>query len=518
MKSERPQRLQIVLWAIVLGLFVVVALKSYGSFQIGAYRDDAAYVVLARSFVESERYGMMSAPDEPMPAMFPFGYPLLLAPFAYFFPTQPEHMRWLSLFATAISGILLFWGWRTFSSSTSYWWGLAVTALFLFSPLTIGHTQMVMSEAVFTALVLGTILVAAQVRVEQFQWWQILVTSVLLVLMVFVRTIGITLVIAVFAFWLYHWRRHAIRPILQVVAGIVLVTGVIVALTVVEPADLLPTRYVQALNEDDDSLADQLYERPSRLRTLTNYLTRDIRNLVVPIGTPVARFFDQAGMPWLFQLYGLGITAVVALGAWVWFRREGVQLWLLFGLLYILALFGWTWSVSRLLYPIQPQIFFAFLLGLAFLAHTLTRRIPLKPRIQFAALALVVVLLVCVDIYQSTRTESSILHTGDLAERTAWVRTNIPADALVLTPEPHVDFLYGNRKTLRYYERAYDTTKRDVYILIVPRITWIAAQTPEYNRTVYATLLNLQNQARQGKVKLLFENPPRFTFVFQLTP
>src|SRR5581483_8604213 len=161
---------------VALGLGL--ALRDYDSFQLGVFQDDAAYTILARSLVESPTFGLINSPAQPSRGRYPIGFPLLLAPLVYFFPTQPDVLKLVSLAATLATATLLFWGWHRFSRSTSHWWALALLALYLTFPSTVNLTRMVMSEAVFLAFCLAALFVAERGRARPFHLRELILLSI----------------------------------------------------------------------------------------------------------------------------------------------------------------------------------------------------------------------------------------------------------------------------------------------------------------------------------------------------
>lgn len=526
-EQAQPQRTQIALWLVVTALFLGVSLSTYGSFQLGVYQDDAAYVVLARSLVSGARYGMINAPGAPTPAIFPFGYPLLLAPFAYFFPSQPDLMHWLSLAATLLNGALLFWKWRAFSPGTSHWWGLSVTALYLLSPLTVGHSQMVMSEAVFTSLVLATLVLVSPLQPAALRLVHIAALSVLLVLVVFSRTIGITLVGALLLFWLVRYRRRALLPLGSILLGMVLVTGILVAVTVIEPIDLLPGRYLQELDRTPDKARPADSPKPSIGFNVQEYTTAYLREVVLPFGTggTAAGVLNRLGLPWLLRVTGFSVTLLIALGAWRWLKKEGIRLPLFFGVLYLLTLYVWTWPLPRLLYPIQPQLFLAFLWGLvtlaAFLARRIpavvTRHVPTTPLVKYAAVAFVLVVLGGMELYVTARGESTLSQIGDVTQRTAWLRTHAAPEAVVVTQYPHIDYIYGGHKTLPY-DTDLNTTP-NAYIIVAPRVRWRDDDDdPEGTQVRRNMLAQLQAREQAHTASLVYQDTLNQILIYHLAP
>ncbi|MFQ5420007.1 MAG: hypothetical protein ACE5EY_06555, partial [Anaerolineae bacterium] len=192
-ERQTPSRLQIYLWLGLMLLGLVAAVWDFQSFQLGTWHDDANYVLLAQSILESDKYGQINRPGEPTNARYPFGYPLLLAPLMALFPGNWDVLKGLSLLTTLLNGASLFWGWRWFSRR-SHWWGLAVAGFYLLAPLTIEHTRMIMAEPVFTLFSLIAIISAEQAAQKQEGRSWVGMTAVSLIFVAFTRTIGIAMV------------------------------------------------------------------------------------------------------------------------------------------------------------------------------------------------------------------------------------------------------------------------------------------------------------------------------------
>src|SRR5581483_11534195 len=242
--AARPTRLQIVIWLVLVTLGLGLALRDYDSFQLGVFHDDASYTVLAHSVVESHTFGFINSPaHSPPPGRFPVGFPLLLAPIVYFFPTQPELLKLVSLAATLATATLLFWGWHRFSRTTSYWWALALLGVYLTAPATVNFTRMVMSEAVFGAFCLAAMFVAERGRTRSFRIPELVLLSVLSFFVIFIRTIGLVFIPVLFVYLLVTRGRSAWRDLALWCAGIFILIGVALAVTPIQPRNLIPLQY-----------------------------------------------------------------------------------------------------------------------------------------------------------------------------------------------------------------------------------------------------------------------------------
>ena len=243
-----PTQMQIAFWVIIVITSITVSLFNYQTFQIGSWMDDINYTILARSLVDSEKYGIISVPgNEPFPAPFPFGYPLIIAPFVYLFRENLDALKIPSLIATIVNITIVFWGWRLFSRR-SYWWGLSVTGLYAVHPQIIWHSRMVLSEPVFITFYLLVMVLAAQAAQGNWNWWRRLLMGLFLTFLIFTRTIGVFFGISVFLYLFIVDYRKFFKEIIVVPAIMLsLVIGILI-ITPVQLTDLVPARY---LNENN---------------------------------------------------------------------------------------------------------------------------------------------------------------------------------------------------------------------------------------------------------------------------
>ncbi|KPL15510.1 MAG: hypothetical protein AMJ93_16575, partial [Anaerolineae bacterium SM23_84] len=487
-----------------------------------------AFTVLAQSLVHSDQYGLVNVPgDQPGAPPFPFGYPFLLAPFVLLFPDNLDAMKTLSLIATLLNATLLFWGWHWFSRR-SHWWGIAVVGLYVLSPLTVAHTRMVMSESVFTTFCLATMLLAEQAaRRRQNRWWSLLM-SVMLTFVAFTRTVGLVLVITVFAYLLFRIGKRVWKELVLIVVMMILLVGVVVGTTPVQPSGLLPLRYLRETNasfliglgagitstdpsdllpseylKEDETLTSR--ERLNIGALLEDFLVdgakrhigQDLRQAVLPVGGGAREqaLAERMGIPSLPILVGFLTFGLIALGYSRWFAKEGLSVFNLFAILYFGALLLWNWIGPRLLYPIQPQLHLGFLLGLEAILIGITSVGNRDTLLKFGKmmLASAVLVLWLLSVRKSLEIADSRLHVGDLQARTKWLKANTTLSDIIMTEQPTLDFLYSNRRTIYQPDSLVSATeledymvKHEVdYILIAPQLQWQPSYVPSYgDRTI----------------------------------
>lgn len=557
-----PAPIHILVWTLLIATALLLALHDYYSVQIGMSYDDARYIILARSLLYSDTFGLIHAPGEPIRALYPFGYPLILTPLVWIFPNNIQVLRVPSLIATVFNATLLFWGWRRFSRSTSYWWSLAVVALYLLSPLTIEWSRAVMAEAVFMSYCLIALFLAEHAGWRRRPWWPLVLGSIL-ALAVFTRTVGVVLVASIFLYLLLIegwrvWRRLAATA----VSMMLFVTIVLVSTPVTVDA-LIPYEYLShenaalirnlvgqadvpmpAASPTDDNVltsrtsdADQDAHRPfSRENLVWNvrqHLGKDLRQAIIPLGGGEREetIAQRLGVPQFPLFFGLAVSAVVILGFVRWYYRERVSALWLFAVLYSGILYVWPWEGTRLLYPIQPQIFLAFLLGIDAVllgVATITSRLERTPRASRLRQQLVsatVIVLVILAVVGSLRIADSRIHTGDLAIRSAWLREHTVPTDVIMTEVPELDYLYSDRLAVWYPGicdtagdlQNYLTTNNVDYILVAPKLEWEPQHTAEYSDLATCFTPLFETLARAGQLELVYSSEPTMIRVFRTT-
>ena len=514
MSARATARLQVALWAAVMALSLGLALLTFRDFQLGVWHDDAAYVVLARSLLEGPRYGMIFNPGPPLAPLFPAGYPLVLAPVVYLWPGHLEALKIPSVLATLVNGSLIFWGW-SWLSRRSRWWGLAITALYLLSPTTVPFSVMVMSEAVFTTFCLAATLLAERLARRGMRPRYDVLLGLLLALIVITRSVGVLVALPLAAY--LAWRRRALSDLLLPAAGAGVAVALVLICTPVGLDGLFPGRYLNETNNMlhrvEQSLLPQAEPAPAAtglciapkapvvrnqdsagpvqavLSLGQRHLTRDVTLLFL-------RQTDRqlnAKLPirWAGvtpgRLIGVLVPLLVGLGFLAWLMAEGWSAFNLWGLVYLLGvLFFWRWTDSRMLYPVQPQMYLVLLLGLEFVTRPFLKRVRWRHEASVVLRVALVLGLGMIYLYIDLRPNPSRPHTGDLALRTACLRAAAPAQAVVMTAEPAIDYLYGGQKTVASPAGCVSPGEFDAwlavhdidYLVLAPPVTWQAAAAP----------------------------------------
>lgn len=547
---EKPPRGAIITWAAVMLVGLALILINFPKYQIGAYFDDSYYITLARSLLAGNHYGLINFPGEPQPGGFPIGLPLLLAPLVGLFPDNLSALKTLAMTATLVNASLLFWGWRLFSRTLSYWWGLAVSTLFLLAVVTIDLSGMVMSEPSFLTFTLLAILLAEQlIAGRPLPGWPLWM-GVCLFFTVFIRTIGVTFFAALGIYLILAGGRKIVKPLLLALVSFTLLASLVVALTPVDLDDLLPIRYLRTLpvalvgapsdqlilGQADSNTAEQKDSGIFRnyiVGGLQDLLRNKLRNAALPVtlsGRGQA-WADARGLPFLPALLGYAVSAVILVGAIYWLRGEGLTAFFLAGVTYLAGLFVWVWNEPRFLYPILPQLLLAMLLGIYLIVNTGTILAGKLARRDFTkysryTFVLLVVGLAMLSALRSAAISPSRLHVGPLDERTLWLRDNAQAGEHAASEYPTIDYLYSGLQTVQYDYAAtpvdlltFIESKDLEYLLVTPMIKWTTPQyIPQLSEDMLQLLPLLEKLEGVGRLRLEFSNPKELIRIYRVLP
>jgi hypothetical protein len=489
---------------------------------------------------------MMNSPGEPLPERFPFGFPLLISPIIWMFPTYLDAPKVIALISTVLNTALLFWSWPWLSRSLSNWWGIAIAGLYAFSPLTIDFSRRIMAEPVFLTFSLISILLAEKFVRGSRNRWLIPCLSAALTLVVFTRTIGLTLVACVFFYFLFKVGTKVGKDILKIALLMGVLVGLVIALTPVRFLDLVPLWYLKhdknarplvsvisgepagvstgEIDSDFETFSqigvDQ-GQRLSSIRTLVisgfqHVFGENLRWTTIPFGLGVLRqIFDHSigNASFVLQIFAYVISGTVVLGLSLFMFREQFSLFSFYPVIYFGALFFWNFNNPRLFYPIQPQIQIGWLVAIEMLI-LLISRVFRKFSIRSAYLGMVslVTMMLAGSIFNSLQIEDSRVHAGDLRIRSEWLQAHTYASDIIMTEQPEVDYLYSGRKTVPYPNtlptekelEKYLIDERVDYILVAPKLGWFERYRPIYSDLTGEYLPAFERLRADQRIQLVY--------------
>jgi hypothetical protein len=353
-----------------------------------------------------------------------------------------------------------------------------------------------------------------------------LLLAVAIVLTVFTRTIGAAAIAGIALFMLLRLGRAGLLRLGELFLLVGALVLLVVAVTPVHVTDLLPSTYLGQMESYPAAVQQTSGSLPQQwLAGGIDYFTR---HLPVGGGQAESDLAGRLGLPFLPALAGLLFSGVISLGAARLVRREGLSAFGLSAIFFIAALFVWPFRAPRFLYAVQPQLFAAFLLGsegVLLAASRWLKNRPALPKALHAALILLVVALLAVQTVKSVRATDSRQHTGDLTQRTAWLKANTAPAAVVMSELPEVDYLYGGRKIVPQQVPAtageLDRALREQnvsFVLIAPELLWQAQYQPVYSQKTRAMLPLVEALADQGGLELVHHDQASRIRVYAVRP
>ncbi len=447
---------------LILALGLVSAALLLNGHLIPA-GDNATYIVLGQALVTGQGYRMISDPRLPEMALYPPGYPLLVAALLALTGTArnllasilPLKLVSVALYLAAIG--------LTYDLLKRHNTALATaTALLMAVNPTILHfATEVGTEIPYLFLSLGCLWLFQR-------FWPnprpkavtVLWVSVLLVLTFYVRSIALVMAVAL-VLHLVVRRRFAHALLLLVVVGVLVAPWFI-------RASLLPTTGTSVgLGRSYFALYFSSDPYGTARANLSEWIARLLQNLRIYALDiwPVALFPHALRIGNLLGPFGVifaGLTSLLLLvGFVVEARRGSVAEW--YAALFFASCAGYLWAQSRLIVPIIPIAIYYLLVAVSFL---LERALKSQERVRMSALAVACTVLVLSASVVNIRSILRNLRFG-LGQPVAtyyaedsewstylsamdWIAQQASPTAVVMCRKPDLLYLLTGRKALEY--------------------------------------------------------------------
>lgn len=428
---------------IILCLMIVSLLLGLFQFNerpVGAFTDDAHYVILAESLAQGSGYRLINFPDAPVESAFPPGWPFLLTPLVAFLPGNFAALHWYTYLFWLATVPLLY---RLFARRLPVPYALAVVAVVALNPSLIQHATRVQSEAAyifFTVLALTLFDRWTQGRPEKPLW--LLVAALLVALAtVAIRTIGISLVAAMLLYLVFtsHWRTTVM------VVGVLLLGLLPLAWFNMNQGGLLVFSYLYRSHVENVSAQSAYFLRFWEHTAF--FPPEKVASFVAPVFD--LRVVAALLTPGVNRALSL-IVLALSLGGWLRsLRCKAVTE--LYILCYGVILYLWIVYIEmiqpRLFAPLIPFMIVYLLYSFDWL---LTRLPGIGPRHKQTFVLGIVALLLLANfgrnMVQITRPTPT--RWVDLPVAATWVRENTPQDAIVMTTAPGYLYLHTRRPTV----------------------------------------------------------------------
>lgn len=191
---------------IIIAIFVIVFSYTFNS-KLDLNGDNCAYYIYSTSLVEGDGYRNISQLDAKASSSFPPGYPILMSAVRIFTDSIVAQKIMNGIFLLISSIVLFFLIRRTLSND---WLALVVAITTLLNSRVLEFTTMMMSEVsylMFSTLIIFTVYNLSN-RYNSIQpFWKDKYFYLLILLSGFsfeIRTQGITLIVAVFTYFLFN--------------------------------------------------------------------------------------------------------------------------------------------------------------------------------------------------------------------------------------------------------------------------------------------------------------------------
>jgi hypothetical protein len=447
----------------------------------GLYVDDAWYVLIAEAIATGKGFTLINAPVPGILSFYPPGFPLLLAAVFRIAPGFPRDLPWLKLpsLIAILATSLVAYGYFRRARGVGQTRALLLSLVIAFFPATAFlATSTVMAEPVFSFAQLAAI--ALVERTLRRQGGAALLASgaagVLVAASILVRSIAAPLLPAtgLYLAWRGRWREA--------------IVACAVALALVAPWFLYaranaPTPEQQAVMNDQITVpyTAQFWLRlagyqqygwasPSELprRLWLNVRTAATSSFGALHAYSLYRLIepDEARSSLTAKAVSVGLTLVTIAG-FAWTARRRVTLAELHVAAQMVIILAFPYPSYRYMVPLLPFFVLYASEGIELAVRLGTGRDVLAGRVSSAFLAACLLSHLMSDFAPLLETARTAGVRRSAWQRSfdenrallAWVRENLPADALLATHNPAMVYLYSGRKTVGYWLPATDAPR-----------------------------------------------------------
>jgi hypothetical protein len=440
--TDPPTRFFLLAMAALLVLHALLAWLGRPR-GLGTIQDDAIYLLLARS-LRAFGYHDLYILGAPVHHLYPPGYPGALALVS---SLAGERLVVLQGFGIAASVAAL----GLFAATVRRLWSTSVAVLVLaavvINPHLVGAAGKIGADATYLLLSIIALTLLARHGPSPRM---LAVAGAAAIAAALTRSIGITLLAGVGAFWLLERRLMATGLFAAASAATV---GLWTIWTVVAPEQYVGRSYIADATFARDEAASSTFASVLADRVLTNlpaYFGQHIPNRIgiPPLPGPASIDLLAAVLASLALLAGMIV---------LWRRWPPVALYLIF---FGALLTVWPWSIGRFLNVVIPLLVLGVLLG----ARLLTERVwPGGGRAALVAGSLALVVMGAVRSAKVIHERSSCQIESALpsaecggAEQTAFflaldhLNANAPPDAVLVSGKPAPAYFFTGRPTLPF--------------------------------------------------------------------
>lgn len=454
---------------------------------IGQVRDDAWYVLLAKSLATGQGYQLISSPISDILPSYPPAFPFLLSLLFRLLPATAEHLfllKWVSIAAAIMIGVVTYFYLARFSTLPTHLALAAATAVMFMPAFVFLATSTVMSECVFTLGQMVTVFIIERavrqaVPNKGGRYWA--GAGILAAFTFLTRSVAVTLVAAIVIYLLKEQQRKA--ALIFVGCFVVVIAPWLfyarLHAPTVEQKQMHGGYILYSYSEqlwmkragDTESGKETWRDLPNRVRkNIYNIVAHDLCGIVLPsalrepaesgeevlglgeIGGLRSPSMGQVGATQVISL----VLAALALVGLINVARQRISLAEILLVCSLSLIVIWPWLTFRFLLPLAPFLLHYILQGLATLSRWM------KSAKAFTdEWALPRVFMLCVlalygydhwgylkQIRQAPETIPWRAEFNEVKATLDWARDHLPPDAIVAANNPPQFFLYTGRKAV----------------------------------------------------------------------
>jgi hypothetical protein len=442
--------------SLVILLFLLIPSAAYlwhysDLPQFGDLHDDSIYYVSAKSLADGGGYRIESLPGEPSQTKYPPLYPLLLSAAWRLDPQFPHNVpiaAWLSWLA--LPAMLLQLMWLYPRMGISGWRAWLLLALLAVNPYVILFSASLLSELLFTVLMISTMLLTERASEKVSRPAVAIAAGAVAGLCYLTRSAAIVFLLAA---PVYLWiRREPRKALIFAGAMFPFIAGWMIWVRAHQVSTTDPSLIYYL-----DYFRYELYS--VSLRDLPVFLWKNLDGLLWGLGGLILpKIIDSTLLKMLSEVLAVAmISGVVRL-----VRRGDALLYTLFAAGSAILLVIWHFPPNeRFVLPLFPLALAGLLVEMEHLSSMLRAGLDHKDRGQrVVAGALIAVVVgifagaLALQLYVSQTflpedAHQHRLQNLDRIDAYGWIRAKLPADASVMAANDGLLYLYTGRHSMR---------------------------------------------------------------------
>jgi len=450
------ERIIVFLSILVAGVIYILALTP----QIGDAYDDGRYIMLAKSIAQGEGYTRLAAPGHPLESHFPPGWPLLLSAVWIVSPHFPENamgFKVLSVFA-ALALAAGVYGWMRWQGENAFA-RVFVTLLTLFNPLVLGYATSAFSEMAYACFsVFALWRIERYSRLRTTTWRSAILPALLAVYAFYVRTIGITLILAAIVYlWFSRERSKTLSFSALSLAG----TAPWFLYTTLIARDSSNYMHQLMLKSIEQPELGTTSWRDLGIRVVLNlraYILGGLPGAVMPSQVPMTYVNLASGLrvgkPFPVSDVLLSVLILSSVVSLVIFRRALSDWYVAF---YLGVALLWPWEPTRFVVPLIPLLYGYLFHETGLFGQALLKRFAKQTQHILRSLAIgSVAVFVLLNITHQAAFAWSV-HQASLPPPAwraryrlfAWVDNHVPEGSVLAAMNDSQIYLYTERSVVR---------------------------------------------------------------------